>query len=425
MGRKPLYAALIAVTLAACGGSSGSGVLPSPSPFSGNAVSIVYGFTPSEGQSIKPEAPLLYHNGVLYGTTAFTWTKDDLECCGTVFSVTTGGDYKVVHRFNGRDGHRPRAGLIWYNGRLWGTAPNGGGGCGITRGCGVIFAVDPTTGKEVENYFFKGGASDGAFPYGALVEYGGMLYGTTVNAGTGSCGTLGCGTIFQLDPRSGAEKIVHNFNGKDGAYPYAGLTVFKGKLYGTTAKGGDACAGLGCGTIFDYDPATKHFSVAFRFNGDTGDNPRSGLTLFTTHSGFHYLLGTTVDGGSHRAGTLYAFPPEHPSAVRRFELAGGDAGRYPYGDLLPYQGWVYGTTSGSAFHAFGCGHLGCGVVFKWNVAEPGLHILHVFKGAPNDGQTPLAGFVAVGGTLYSTTELGGSDRCNNSKGCGAVFSITP
>ena len=53
-------------------------------------------------------------------------------------------------------------------------------------------------------YSFKGG-SDGAQPYSAPVELGGLLYGTTAAGGTG-CGGLGCGTVFAIDA-TGLERV--------------------------------------------------------------------------------------------------------------------------------------------------------------------------------------------------------------------------
>src|SRR5579872_175585 len=45
-------------------------------------------------------------------------------------------------------------------------------------------------------------------------------------------------------------------------------------------------------------------------------------------------------------------------------------------------------------------------------------VLYSFQGKPNDGAFPKASLVAVHGTLYGTTVLGGADHI------GAVFSVT-
>ncbi len=41
-----------------------------------------------------------------------------------------------------------------------------------------------------------------------------------------------------------------------------------------------------------------------------------------------------------------------------------------------------------------------------------------------DGQWPKAGLVAVNGTLYGTTSLGGTGKCASNEGCGTIFKIT-
>jgi uncharacterized repeat protein (TIGR03803 family) len=51
-------------------------------------------------------------------------------------------------------------------------------------------------------------------------------------------------------------------------------------------------------------------------------------------------------------------------------------------------------------------------------------VLHNFTGSPDDGYAPLSG-VTVGpdGTLYGTTEDGGSGPCES--GCGIVYALKP
>lgn len=48
-------------------------------------------------------------------------------------------------------------------------------------------------------------------------------------------------------------------------------------------------------------------------------------------------------------------------------------------------------------------------------------MLHTFTGPP-DGQLSYAGLVDVDGTLYGTTQYGGTGSCGG--GCGTVFKIT-
>jgi hypothetical protein len=67
-------------------------------------------------------------------------------------------------------------------------------------------------------------------PNGDLVfDAAGNLFGTTFEGGDPVCSEgLGCGTVFELSPRSdGAwqRTTIFKFDGKDGAFPAAGLAM--------------------------------------------------------------------------------------------------------------------------------------------------------------------------------------------------------
>ena len=184
----------------------------------------------------------------------------------------------------------------------------------------------------------------------------GVLYGTTQEGGV--CDPYcGYGTVFELSP-SGSESVLHSFSGggfynaPDGGYPQAGLVDLNGTMYGTTADGGGtACVegngSSGCGTVFDVG-ASGSESVLYRFKGKTGAYPTGDLV-----SAKGALFGTTDGGGDSGSGS------------------GGCSGN----------------------HAFRCG-----VVFELSTKGK-EHVLHFFKGG-SDGWGPLAGIVAVNGTLY-------------------------
>ena len=100
-------------------------------------------------------------------------------------------------------------------------------------------------------YSFKGYPDDGKFPFANLINVSGTLYGTTYEGGSYSCRTKrGCGTVFSITT-SGGETVLHSFKGKSGSYPFAALLDVSGTLYGTTSDGG---ANRYYGTVFqDYD----------------------------------------------------------------------------------------------------------------------------------------------------------------------------
>jgi uncharacterized repeat protein (TIGR03803 family) len=194
----------------------------------------------------EPLEGLLNVNGILYGTTFRGGTLVSSGCaCGTLFSVDpNSGKETVLYRF-GANGMWPESSLVALSGTLYGVA---GGG---VKGEGIVFAFDLASGQERVVYTFQGGPNDGAVPMGVTYSNG-LLYGTTDLGGLCRQSVYGCGTVFSVNPSSGRETILHDFGGdRDGARPYSGLLAVNGALYGTTHEGGHACTEKnGCGTVF-------------------------------------------------------------------------------------------------------------------------------------------------------------------------------
>jgi len=145
-------------------------------------------------------APLIDYNGTLYGTTSQggTGTCNYQTGCGTVFEITAAGKEKVLYSFQGgSDGGVPVAGLIDVNGVLYGTTQWGGDSTTCPLGCGTVFSIT-TSGDEKVLYAFKAG-SDGALPQAGLINVNGTLYGTTEYGGAYG-GALGFGTVFSITP---------------------------------------------------------------------------------------------------------------------------------------------------------------------------------------------------------------------------------
>jgi uncharacterized repeat protein (TIGR03803 family) len=104
-------------------------------------LNILHSFT--GGQSSTGYAPydlIEGANGTLYGITFYGGNQEPAcskDGCGTVFSLTTSGDFESLHSFDGSDGSTP-AGLVQSSETtLAGTTSYGG-----THGYGVIFNLD-------------------------------------------------------------------------------------------------------------------------------------------------------------------------------------------------------------------------------------------------------------------------------------------
>jgi hypothetical protein len=103
---------------------------------------------------------------------------------------------------------------------------------------------------------FSGG-HDGARPFGGVaIDSSGRLYGTTANGGNLNCNNGGgCGVAFALEPADGnwTERIIHVFqdDATDGGMPESTLAFdARGNIYGTTEYGGPG-PNLGRGTAFE------------------------------------------------------------------------------------------------------------------------------------------------------------------------------
>jgi uncharacterized repeat protein (TIGR03803 family) len=351
------------------------------------AARVAYLFENHYGDARDAEADLIARNGTLYGTSADGGLGDGGNGAGTIYSLRANireiNNVKVLYSFcseqNCADGALPISRLLHANGLLYGTTVVGGGGVagcfGPYPGCGTVFSLDPATGTEKVLYRFcaEQQCADGSRPVGNLIALNGILYGTASAGGSGvGCSDmgLGCGAVFAVDPVSGVESVLHTFaGGTDGGAPAAGLTNVNGILYGTTQMGGSSspCGnGDGCGTVFSIDPSTGTETVlhVFRNNGKDGQTPTS--------------------------------------------------------DLIEMNGKLYGTTRGGGAHGYG-------TVFSYDLSTGKEKVVYSFCDIErcNDGASPYAGLIKVHGTLYGTTEGGGTGDPNFAIGGGTVFSITP
>jgi uncharacterized repeat protein (TIGR03803 family) len=355
-----------------------------------------------------------------------------LRDCGTVFELTpttTGKwDRRILHSFNGKDGANPFSALIFDStGNLYGTTSQGGNlsGCGGV-GCGVVFKLAPdANGMWTETVLHVFNEKNGAIPYASLVfDSAGNLYGTTVFGGnieSSQCGKNipGCGVVFELSPGTDGKwttRVLHAFNptynANDGAYPYASLILDSvGNLYGTTLL-----SGTGSGTVFRLTPAKDggwNEKVLHNFDGTDGAYPYASLLFDTAGT----LYGTTEIGGAFRMGTVFELIPrandrwEH---VTLHNFSGNGDGASPNGLIFDRAGNLYGTTSDD-------GIKNTGTVFRLTPQNSGKWsetVLFKFNG--KDGAHPQASLILdAAGNLFGTTVNGGAS------GFGSVFELTP
>jgi hypothetical protein len=421
---------------------------------------VLYSFQGGSSDGATPAGGVVFdQQGNLYGATSGGGSGSCTGWfpCGTVFELSPpaqkGGAWTetVLYNFQGSqygDGASPGGLVIDQAGNLYGSTGYGGtGDCvllGSKEGCGTVYELSPPQTKggawtETVLYSLQGG-NDGYVPDGDLVfDKAGNLYGATIfGGGKGTtCNALYqyCGTVFELRPpkqKGGkwTEKVLHSFaGGTDGATPNGGLTLdSKGAIYGTTSTGGNqGCKtnySVGCGTVFELKPPkTKtgrwQETELHRFaDGKDGAGPNGGLIFGTKGS----LYGS--GGGGARLDGL-AFHLARTAAGRWAEevvyaFTGGSDGFGPGPLVVDSGGSLYGTAFGGTYFR--------GTVFKLKPARGhsgwAFSLIYTFTGAP-DGAYPTAAITFGGtGTLYSTTQGGGTGQlCQG--GCGTVFEVSP
>jgi hypothetical protein len=318
----------------------------------------------------------------------------------------------------------------------------------VKAGCGTVYELSPPKQKggpwtERLRYSFKGG-NDGYFPSGTLTfDSKGNLYGATqFGGGKGTtCNSIFqyCGTVFELRPakqKGGqwAEKVLHSFAGsKDGANPNGGVVLDEqGRVYGTAYSGGNQGCGtshsVGCGTIFRLvRPAKQGISWTEEqlhvFSGDhDGGLPYAGVVFDKDRD----LYGSASGGGINAQGTIFCL--RRPAGKKRLwqlitlhEFSGGNDGQNPVGGVvLDFHSKLYGTAEYAQNTS--------GDVFEMMPRQGGTWkfiILYGFTGSSNGAQ-PASNLVFDSkGTLYGTTQNGGTGRNCGFAGCGTVYEVSP
>ena len=200
-------------------------------------------------------------------------------------------------------------------------------------------------------------------------------------------------------------KILHNFgaNSTDGKSPQLGSLIdVNGTLYGTTEAGGK----YGRGTVFSITTSgTEHVLHSFGVVTD-GYYPYAGLIDVKGT-----LYGTTGGGGKNGYGTVFSVSTSGAEHVLYSFGATANDGDEPLAGLVDVSGTLYGTTK------MGGEHSNDGTVFSISTSGK-EHVVYSFGGSGTDGAKPEGGLIGVNGTLYGTTEQGGTHSN------GTVFSVT-
>ena len=287
----------------------------------------------------------------------------------------------------------------YYHGAFYGTTSAGGSVYACSGGCGAVFKI--TIGTNVTKYrnlhsFTR--QSDGATPYGELLQPNGTFYTTTCGGGAYSGGT-----IVSITPL-GAWKTLYTFGeGLDGNCYQAGLIAIGDTMYGTTYYGGSQPSGTVFSVATDGREKVLH---SFGPAASDGEDPAAPLMVVNDE-----LYGTTVYGGSNGHGAIFAISAKMEREKVLHNVDGTD-GAGPAAALVNVNGTLYGVTQyGGAYNY--------GTLFKLKTTGSLFSVVHDFGSYAGDGEEPVAALILVHGELYGTTKYGGEF----SKG--TVFELTP
>jgi uncharacterized repeat protein (TIGR03803 family) len=278
--------------------------------------------------------------------------------------------------------------LLADNNLLYGLTASGG-----TYNGGVLFRYDPVAGNCTKLVNFD--SVNGSYPVSSLMQArNGKLYGTTASGGNNNVGVL-----FSFDPTTNTYAVLYHFSIATGYSTTGDLVQLNdGKLYGTTMQGGPIGYG---GIIFSFNPVGNIFVVLYDFD-TLGYSPNGTLALADDGK----LYGVTKFGNEDSQGFIFSFDTGSHTYTNLYAFVDTAT---PTGLIQANNHKLYGTTSGGAFveHLFSFDLNG-------NIFT-NLHTFPMFSGEQPSGKL----LQASDGKLYGTTGDGGA---NNQ---GMIFSFDP
>jgi len=383
------------------GGANGMGAIVRYDSVGGNGV-VQHSFTSEFPGAIPGKMSLIPYDEKMYGTTAYGGRFG----AGLIFSWDPSTrEYQVEHQFtNGLGGANPEGGLLYYNGRMYGTTKAGG-----MDDKGTVYEFNPDTRQFVVRHHFSG--TDGERPQCTLVEYLDNLYGVTPFGGANNQGV-----IFSLNSFTKVFTKHTDMTQSKGGHCYGSLLLHNGNLWGLASDGGE----FGLGSIFRYEFFYQDYFRSRSFSSTT-HSPRGSLAKSLLNE--FDLYATASGGGVFGHGAIFRYNTFNNDFDRPHSFS-GSGGSFPTGDLLIirnpdesiFQEYVYGFTElGGTPNPF---NEGAGVAYKLTIYPNTFEVVKYYD-YENGGATPRGAFAEVPGTniLVATTTYGGAS------GNGTLFSM--
>jgi uncharacterized repeat protein (TIGR03803 family) len=311
---------------------------------------LIYSFCAELGHclvtgSIPDGGVTLGTDGNFYGTTQDGGTNGD----GTVFKITPGGTLTTLWNFT--EGTKGDEGSPFFPPLLGQDSNFYGVDSGIyNTDYGVFYKMTPKGSLTPHKFNFTNGVN----PILPVQGIDGNFYGATASGGGGGCE---CGVIYKATSAGKITKLYTFQGSPDGERPLGVLVQGNdGDFYGTTY----GAKFLFNGTVFKISPSGTYTQI-HTFSGVPSDGalPETGLTLGSDGN----FYGTTVAGGKNNDGSIYQLTPAgQVNVLYSFcSKPGCTDGLSPTTPLVQHtDGKFYGNTSGnslggSVFYSFDMG----------------------------------------------------------------------
>lgn len=323
----------------------------------------------------------VYSQGIyqLWGTTTAGGKDDNGAFFSTKFDGTGQTNFDYFTRTN--------AGRSWeynqpvaYNGKFYSLLHYGG-----IDDAGVISEYDPATNAyttKVNLYNVGLKESDGA-----LTVFNNKLYGISYSPSTLKT------VLFEFNPVNSVVVVKHYFEEATGRGPGQEPTLYNGKLYGTTATGGNNDQGV----VYEFDPANGNYTVKHHFTAPLQGSSIAGLTVY---GGLLWGVGSSDK--------IFSFNPATNAVQQRQDL--NQFGLLSvYGRMAVLNNKLYGVSSQSGLHDEG-------FIFEF---DPALNTVHIdFNFTATTVQNRLT-LLTYNGLLYGAGYFGGANQR------GELFSYNP
>jgi len=292
-----------------------------------------YGYDPEGGL-------VLANDGNLYGTTA----AGGIYGRGTLFKLTTSGQFSVVHPFDSSNSSLPTYNLVQASdGYLYGVTVSS-----VTNAA-TIFRSTLSGALTTLTNFPAAMPGYSADPNDGLVEGpDGWLYGT-VSMPSPDYGTIGA--IYKFSTAGGFQTLAYFYGTSGGQlpptgdHPMCGLTAGgDGFLYGTAGHAYSIYFSTNQGRVFRMS-ADGALTTVFTFSSTNGFNPMT--RLLAAPDGC--LYGLTCQGGPGNGGTIFRLTTDGVLTIlaNAFGTYATDQGFPPL--IQAADGNLYGTGMTGSF----------------------------------------------------------------------------